>query len=418
MFFTAVVAMSILLWVGFSLSLGLVVYTYLGYPLLLFILGRLRPKKAYPGELSSTSEQPSLSFLIAAHNEELIVAEKLSNTLSLDYPADKLQILVAADGSDDQTCAIVTSFADKGIDLSYHPRREGKTAAINRALGLAEGEIVVFSDANNMYHKEALKRLVVPFSDPSVGVVTGAKTILRGDGALGDSEGLYWRYESKIKQWETRLGCCTGVAGEILAVRRSLLEPLPEYVINDDFFLAMRIVKRGFRTVYVQDARSFERVSPTAGDEMARRSRIVAGRFQAMLLANHLLTLRKPLVLWQVVSHKFLRPLVPWAMIVAFSTNLAAVGMSLSRPTVSSSRSHLTFWAILLLMQAAFYGLALWGRGLDRRGENVPKWLYLPTFLLSSNIAALQGFARFIRGRPTVLWQRVPRRESTRRYSQ
>ncbi|MBE7551670.1 MAG: glycosyltransferase family 2 protein [Anaerolineales bacterium] len=392
----------------FWLCIGNIVYTYLGYPLLLILLAQLRskPRRYQPAT-------PAVTLLIAAHNEQAVIAEKLDNCLALDYPRERLQILVAADGSNDRTPEIVQGYVENGVELSYSPPRRGKMAAINRAMAQARGEIVVFSDANNMYEAHTLRELVTPFADMTVGAVTGAKSIMRGDGALGESEGLYWRYESFIKEQETRLGCCTGVAGEVLAIRRDLFEQPPDNIINDDFYLALRLIQRGHRVIYTPQARSWERVSLSAGDEMTRRARIVAGRYQAMALAPRLLPLRQPLLVWQVVSHKFLRPLVPLAMIGALLSNLATV----LRPPQSGKRVLLRlgppFNRIMLLGQLLFYGLAWLGQKSKRQGR-LAKLLYLPAFLVNSNLAALIGLYRSVTGGQTTLWQRAQRREGTR----
>ncbi|MGB0388842.1 MAG: glycosyltransferase family 2 protein [Ardenticatenaceae bacterium] len=393
----------------FWLFVGSIVYTYVGYPLLVTVLARLRPDLApVLRARGSQSELPTVTLLIAAYNEEEVIAEKLANSLALDYPADRLQILVTADGSDDRTPEIVRHFADQGVELIFNPPREGKMAAINRAVPLARGEIIVFSDANNLYAPDALRELVVPFVDPTVGAVSGAKQIIKGDGALGESEGLYWRYESFIKKQETRLGTCTGVAGEIFAIRRDLFESPPDKIINDDFYMGMRLIKRGYRIAYAPKARSFERVSPSAQDEVTRRARIVAGRYQAMSLAHQLLPAR-PVAAWQIISHKFMRPLVPLAMIGAFLTNLIAVLW----PTDQRKKAlpHLAppvNW-LLLGLQVLFYALPAVPKDRLQRKGLLGKLLYLPLFLLNSNIAALIGLYRFVTKRQSTLWKRVPR---------
>jgi cellulose synthase/poly-beta-1,6-N-acetylglucosamine synthase-like glycosyltransferase len=406
----------------FWLCVGLVVYTYAGYPLALALLARPRASFRRPeesagarlrphGQQPALTPQPAVTLLISAYNEEEVIARKLENSLELDYPRDRLQILVAADGSDDQTPEIVRSFTDRGVELSHSLPRRGKMAAINRAMPLARGEIVVFSDANNEYRPEALRELVAPFADPQVGGATGAKVIAGGDGVLGDSEGLYWRYESFIKEQETRLGSCTGVTGEILALRRGLYEPPPDHVINDDFFIAMRLIQRGYRMVYTPRAQSVERVSLSAQDEITRRARIVAGRYQAIALAHLFLPIRQPLVMWQVISHKFLRPLVPLAMLGALLTNLVAVVVPASGGPLAGLRLAPPFNWITLAAQLAFYGLAWLGGRVGRRSA-LGRALYLPAFLVNSNFAALIGLARYLRQRQTTLWQRVRRAEN------
>ena len=389
----------------FWLCIGSVLYTYIGYPLVLALVARIRPK-ARPYEPIA----PSVTLLIAAYNEEAIIAEKIENSLALEYPREKLQILVASAGSDDQTVDVVREYSDQGVELNHGSVRQGKMAAINRAMPQATGEIIVFSDANNMYASDVLHELVRPFADPMVGAVSGAKVILGGDGTLGASEGLYWKYEAFIKEQETRLGCCVGATGENSAIRRALFEPPPDNVINDDFYMATRVMKRGYCVVYAPNARSYERVSQSAQDEVVRRSRIVAGRYQAMALAGSLLPLNRPLIIWQIVSHKFMRLLMPLAMMGALLTNIVAVVC----PARSSESSmlHLSspFNWLILLSQLLFYGLAWIGNRQTERKGTGGMLLYLPTFLVNSNLAAVVGLYRFLTKSQTPLWQRVQRR--------
>lgn len=388
-------------------------YTYVGYPALLTILARLRPAHPFP----PLTDLPTVTLLIAAYNEQNVIAAKLENSLALDYPRDRLQILVAADGSDDATPEVVARFADQGVELSYRPERAGKMAAILRALPQARGDIVVLSDANNFYNTSALRALVAPFADPLVGAVSGAKVIAKGDGVLGDSEGLYWKYESYIKRQETRLGSCTGAVGEIMAVRRFLLDrPMPPEarLMADDLFLAMHVLKQGYRVVYAPAARSVERVSSSSRDERERRARIVAQRFVMMRFSHKVLPWSNPLLVWQIVSHKYLRPLVPLAMIGALIANLAAV----ARPAARGGLARLAhpFNVIMLALQALFYALAWLGGRSEPRGR-LGKVLYIPAFLVNGNRAALIGLYRFLTGRHTSLWRRVQRRDAEQRMS-
>ena len=387
----------------FWVSVFLILYTYAGYPLVLFLLAHLRPKPQPYREYL-----PTVTLLIAAYNEEKTIAEKLENTLSLDYPHEKLQILIAADGSSDQTVEIVQSFAERGVELSYSPDRGGKMAAIDRAIHVIRGEILAMSDANNMYNPNALRALVAPFQDPTVGATGGAKHILEGDGALGDSEGAYWKYESWVKKQETRLGCATGAAGEANALRSRLYVSPPRDTINDDFFLMMQVLRQGYRMIYVPEAQSFERVSASASDEIERRTRIVAGRYQAIGRSRHILPFKHPQWVWQVVSHKYLRPLVPFFMIFAFLTALASV---IWPPTNSPALLWLSApwnW-VALGAQIAFYLAAWLGNYMGEKGK-IGKLFYLTTFLFNSNFAALRGFLRFIAGGQKTQWKRAKRR--------
>jgi cellulose synthase/poly-beta-1,6-N-acetylglucosamine synthase-like glycosyltransferase len=372
-----------------------IVYTYAGYPAILGLLARLRPRRAQAPAVTSL---PRVTLIIAAYNEEEVIADKLQNSLALDYPADLLEIIVAADGSNDHTAARVRRFEGKGVKLLFSPERRGKVAAINRAATAATGEILVFSDANNTYDRSVIRELVTPFGDPEIGGVVGSKRVAVGDGNLGESEGLYWRYEAYIQRMETRLGSCTAAVGEILAIRRSLFEAPPEGIICDDFYMVMRLLRRGHRVVYRPEARSVERVSLSRRDEMKRRANIVAGRFQAMSLSRHLLPFHSPQLIWQVLSHKFMRPLVPLAMIGMLLSNTALA--------LRGGRS----WTRILLAQLAFYLTAMIGDRVAPTGM-LGHITYLPTFLLNSNAAALMGLYRFVlRRRDMHLWERVQRR--------
>jgi poly-beta-1,6-N-acetyl-D-glucosamine synthase len=388
----------------FWLSILFVFYVYLGYPLILALLARLRPR-----QLEHAPYLPKVTLLIAAYNEQDVIASKLENALTLNYPKENLQIIVAADGSDDRTAEIVKQFEPQGVELSYQPERRGKMAAINQAMSKVRHEIIVFSDANNLYGKETLRELIKPFSRSNIGAVSGSKQILNGPDALSKTDGLYWRYESYIKEQETRLGSCAGVSGEILAIRSSLYQTPPDQVINDDFFIALGILRQGYRLVYAPKARSFEHSSLTEKDEATRRSRIVAGRYQVMLRSLHLLPWRNPLVVWEILSHKFMRPFVPFAMIMAFILNLFAL-------TSSKGGSHPGIlylgWPYNLIMfslQIVFYLSAWLGNRLKGRGP-IGKILYVPTFLVNSNFSALRGLFSFLTGRQTPLWQRARRR--------
>lgn len=396
---------SIFIALFFWISLGSILYTYIGYPVLVFLLAKLsRRSEVYQ------AYEPPVTLLIAAYNEENVIENKIKNSLAVDYPKELFQVVIVADGSTDKTPELVKRYTNMGVDLLYQPERRGKMAAINRALPHARGEIVVFSDANNDYPADTIRNLIRPFGNPMVGATTGAKVIGHGDGTLGASEGLYWKYESFIKKQESRLGSCTSAAGEVLAIRKNLYSPPPNDVINDDFYIAMQIVRNGYRLVYVPEAKSVERVSPSAEDEVIRRTRINAGRFQAITMAKQILPFKRPLLVWQILSHKFLRPLVPFGMIGAFVFNLLAVLF----PPQSKGLLILSkpYSVIFLILQIAFYALAWIGRNSGNRGEQnkLLRLIYLPTFLMNSNLAALLGFFRFLRGGQSHLWERIQRR--------
>lgn len=384
----------------------MIFYTLVGYPVTITLLASLRLRRAAGSRVVFT---PTVTLLITAYNEADVIRKKLDNSLGLEYPKDRLQILVAADGSDDRTADIVSSYGDRGVEISFSPERRGKTAAINRAVHMASGEILVFSDANNLYASNALRELMVPFADPAVGAVTGAKHINKDGSTVSASEGLYWKYESFVKKQESRFFSCVGVAGEILAIRRDLFQVPPDDVINDDFFIAMLIARRGYRIAYASKACSFEPVSSSAEEEVIRRTRISAGRFQAMFLAHKLLSVRRPVLAWQVVSHKFLRPLLPFAMLGALAANLLVVLFPGRSGRYGILGLQPPYDWVLLSIQLFLYMLALVAPRLKNRGF-VSNALYLPAFFVYSNYAAMMGLFRFLSGKQSVLWERVSRK--------
>jgi len=396
---------SILIAVLFWGSLVGILYTYFGYPVLIYLLAKILHKPE-----TYQTYKPSVTLLIAAYNEESVIEEKIRNSLAIDYPKELFQVLIITDGSADKTPEITKRYTNRGLQLLHQPERRGKMAAINRALPHATGEIIVFSDANNHYQADTILNLVRPFADPEVGATTGAKSIAKGDGSLGASEGLYWKYESFIKKQESRSGSCTSAAGEVLAIRKNLYSPPPDHVINDDFYIAMHVIRKGYRLIYVPAARSSERVSPSARDEITRRTRINAGRFQAIAMAKDFLPFNRPLLVWQILSHKFLRPLVPFAMIGAALFNVMAV---LFPPATNGLLILSRPYSLLFLgLQIVFYLLAWLGRKAGDRGEQskLQRFFYIPTFLTNSNLAALMGFFRYLRGGQSHLWERIQRR--------
>jgi poly-beta-1,6-N-acetyl-D-glucosamine synthase len=387
-----------------------ILYTYAGYPLLIWLLSRFVPRSDL-----KQSALPRVTLLIAAFNEEDIIAQKIENSLQLSYPRDSLQILVLDDGSEDRTQEIVKRYAGQGVELACNPPRRGKMAAINRAMPQVRGEIVLFSDASNMYDSAVIHEIAAPFADPRVGAVVGARFIEAGEGGLGKSEGLYWKYESFIQRNESLLGCCTGIVGEILALRRDLFIPPPDGIINDDFFMAMQVARQGYRVAYAPGARSFESISLHAQDGIERRKRIVAGRYQAIMHASRLLPWNRPFVVWQIISHKFMRPLVPLFMIGALHVNLWAVIFPTQDAAFSLFSLVQPYNWVMMSLQISFYVIAILGGRLEKMNAGWLRIFYLPTFLLNSNLAALMGMFRYFSGKQTALWVKTSKYDSTRK---
>ena len=371
-------------------SLGLVLYVFAGYPALIGLLARLRPRPVH----HDARHRPTVSLVVVAYNEAQVIDQKLRNCAELEYPADRLEVIVIADGSDDGSPDLVRD--RPGVRLLFETERRGKLMAMNRAAGHANHEILVFSDANNLYARDALLELVAPFADPAVGVVTGRKAIASDTGrSLDESESLYWRYESQIKAWENATGSVTGVAGEILAFRRDAYPELPAGTLNEDFVQAMTAAANGWRVAYAPGALSLERASATIEDEALRRARLVTGRLQALQQVLGPLAARDRQLAWQVVSHKGMRPLVPGLLLLALLSSL-----SLGR------RSR---WGrAIVAAQGAFAGAALVGWRGERSGRR-RRLTYLPYYFLRMNLATVRGIRDFAGGRREAVWQRVDR---------
>jgi biofilm PGA synthesis N-glycosyltransferase PgaC len=380
---------------------SVVAYTYLGYPLALTVAGgrraALRPARSAPTD----GELPHISLVIAAFNEEASIHAKLENTFSSDYPGDRVEVIVVADGSDDGTVDRACAFGDPRVRVLHIPERRGKVAAVNRAVEVATGEIVVFSDANNRYASGTLRALVEPFGDPSVGAVSGAKHVDGGVPGLRESEGLYWRYEAFIREAESRLGCCTAASGEVLAVRREHAGALPDDAVLDDFARVLAVLRQGADVVFAPEARSYEATAATAGDEVVRRRKLSAGRWRLVARSRRWLPWHRPVVLWQVVSHKVLRLVLPFAMAVTLVANLVAV----RDPGVRSGER--TALRSLLGLQVAFYAAAAFAPT-GPRGR-VARSLHVPRFVVTSNWAAVEGLWQVLHDPDPQLWPRVAR---------
>lgn len=377
--------------VMFWLAGGLVLYAYGGYAVLVAVLARLRPRTVLPGET-----QPAVSLIIPAYNEAAYIGAKLENSLALDYPQDLLEILVVSSGSDDDTEAIARRYASAGVQTIVQPTRAGKEAAMQAAARQARGEILVFTDANAMVNPEALKLMVRWFADPEVGCVAGEKRVSAGAGeSAGEGEGAYWRYESMLKRLDSTVGSTMGAAGELLAIRASLMTAREHDNIIEDFVLSMRVVEAGYRIVHEPQAVAVEEASARFEDVFERRARIAAGGFQSVWRLRSLLDPRRGIVWWQYVSHRVLR----WALVPFLLPVLVIVNWSLvpARP----------IYVPLLLAQAAFYTAAVAGWWLRRTPAGRLRIVSLPFFFSAANAAVFVGCARLVTGRQTVLWKRT-----------
>lgn len=387
--------MTLILFSLFIFFLIFIFYTYFGYPFLIWLLSKFFP----PIKINDEIYTPSITLLIAAYNEEKVIQRKIEQSLNLDYPHELLQIIVAADGSDDMTVDIVRAFEDFGVELSFDPARGGKMAAINRAMLKARGEIVVFSDANNDYSPDVLYKIVQPYADSLVGAVTGSKRIYKDDSFLSNADGMYWKYEAFIKSSENRIGCCLGVSGEVFSIRKSLFTVPPKRIINDDFYMAMDIIKKGYNVIYSPLAKSFEKMSQNEKDEITRRTRIFAGQIQLLVEDFSKLPFSRPLILLMMLSHKFFRVLLPIAFVGVLVLNILIL--------LFTNFSEV-FFITSICLQILFYMLAVIGISQVFSGF-IGRVLYIPAFLVSSNYSALLGIIRYFTGKQTVVWNKAKR---------
>lgn len=379
---------------------GLIVYVLVGYPLIVIGMGRLFRRRQSPVPVTD-DDLPRVTIVIAAYNEAAVIEERVANALALDYPEDMIRVLVVADGSDDGTAELVHAMSDPRVSVTAEGPRLGKSAALTRVVPLVDSDVALFSDANNTYEKDALRLLVAHFADPCVGAVTGAKRVTSTGGSVSEGEGFYWRYESAIKEAETSLGSCVAVVGEILAVRTELWQPIPAEIINDDFFIAMNVLNSGFDVAYEPLAISWEPSSQSVADDRKRRERIVAGRVQAIAIAPRLLPWRRPLVVWQVVSHKLLRPFIPAAAGIGLVSTIAATWSS-----IRTGRGR-TLPIFALLAQGVLYAAAAIGR---RPGSGrVPR---VAAYLVDSHRSSLIGSISYLKGQQNAVWEKVDRTNS------
>jgi len=376
----------VVLWV----SIGLLAYHYVGFPLVMFLLSRVRARPVRAADVT-----PRVTMIIAAYNEERVIAAKCENTLVLDYPSDKLDVIIVADGSNDATVSIAEAYAARGIRVMHEPARRGKTSALNRAVAEATGDILFFSDANTIYEPGTLRTLMRSFADDDVGGVSGRKVILQdATRAASGGETAFWGYEGFLKHCESLVGSIATADGEIFAMRRSLFEPIPAHVVHDDMYLTLRIVEQGRRVISEMHATSAEFASKSFFDELHLKVRYASAGYQILGLFRNRLLPPKSWFAVEFLSHKLLR----WTgfawLLLAFVANALLIGQP--------------FYNLLFGLQLAFYALALIGWLLYGR-VRLPGAVYFPLYFSLGNYAGLIGFFRFLRKGQTTLWRRAER---------
>ena len=390
-----------LLKVLFWVCLFIVLYTYVGYGMLLYVVIRL--KRLFKGkpqlpEMPSDEELPTMTLMICAYNEQDIVAEKMQNTRALDYPQDKFRVMWVTDGSTDQTNELLKAYPE--VDVVFSPERRGKTAALKHGLREVKTDLVAFTDANTMINPEAMREIARRFQDKTIGCVSGEKRVAARNGEMAaEGEGLYWRYESTLKKWDGELYSAMGAAGELYAIRPELCKEVPDNALLDDFMMSMYIVDDGYRIAYTPEAYALEYGSANIFEESKRKRRIAAGGLQSIWWLRRMLNpFRQPLVAFQYISHRVLRwSLTPIAMIILLAVNIALVATGAG-----------ILYTILLILQLLFYLAALAGWWLNRHGHK-NKLLYTAYYFIFMNINVFRGMAYLRTHRSSGAWEKAKR---------
>ena len=382
----------ILFWV----AVCLIVYTYIGFPLGVVLRGLLWGRPYKHEELTIS---PPVSIVISAYNEAKSIAAKLDNILSMDYPQDCLEVVIASDGSTDGTDAIVERYKEHGVKLLSLPR-VGKAAALNAAVNASSGKILVFSDANSMYKADAIQELVRPFADPKVGGVAGNqiyKTEVSG-GSSGDGERAYWKFDRMLKQFQGKSGNTLAATGAIYAIRRQLFRPIPDGV-SDDFVTSTGVIVQGYRLVFAPDAIAYEPVAATSQVEFGRKVRVIIRSWKAFIFMRELLNpFRYGFYAIQLLSHKILRYLVVFPLLILFliSPFLWKIGFIYQMATIA---------------QVVFYSCALFGLLLNGIRFGHKKIFTIPFYFCMVNAASLVAIINVLRGHQIKHWE--PQRQGS-----
>ena len=380
----------IILWV----SIGGLAAIYAGYGIVIVLINKFSRKQH---EIKLREElMPEVAVLIAAFNEDEIIAGKIENTLLLNYPANKLHIYVISDGTTDRTNEIVSTY--KNVTLLYQPARKGKSAAINRAMPFVEQPITIFTDANVMIDKEAIRAIVKHYVRTKVGGVSGEKVVMHDERASAAStEGLYWKYESFLKKQDALLYSVAGAAGEMFSIRTALFEPIPEDTLLDDFTIAMNIIRKGYQVKYEATALACENPSLNINEEYKRKVRIAAGGIQTTLRCLDILNPREyGIFAFQFLIHRVSRwTIAPVLIVTAFISNLLLIKES-------------DVYLELFVLQLVFHIAALTGWYLGNRNIKI-KALHVPFYFEFMHYCVVMGWIRYFKGNQKAAWQKATR---------
>ncbi len=399
---TMVISIKLIFW----LSLFIVFYAYVGYGIVLFAMikiKRLFGKSPKNTDAPKDEDWPKVTFVVAAYNEEDWIINKIKNCLEFDYPKNKIEYLFVTDGTSDRTPQLIEAYespADVKIRLYHKDERKGKIAAVERIMKFVETPIVIYTDANTFVNKQAIKKIVRHYKNPKVGGVAGEKRIELGekDAANSAGEGIYWKYESILKKWDSELNSVVGAAGELFSIRTELFEAVAPDTIIEDFYMTLRVAQKGYKMVYEPEAYAVETSSASVGEELKRKIRIAAGGIQAIIRLAPLLNIFKyGLLSFQYISHRVLRwTLAPLALPIIFFLNIYL------------AQSGDFLYQFLLTGQILFYSLALIGFILEKQKIKF-KAFFVPYYFCIMNYAVFRGFFRIIGGNQSVIWDKAKR---------
>jgi cellulose synthase/poly-beta-1,6-N-acetylglucosamine synthase-like glycosyltransferase len=381
----------------------IVVYTYVGYGILLYLIIKIRRFfKIGKKPNADSNYQPDVTLFISAYNEKDYVDGKMKNSMELDYPKDKLHIVWVTDGSDDGTPEMLQQY--NNVTVHHLPERNGKISAMNRGMKFIQTPIVIFSDANTMLGHESIKRIVNLFATPTVGCVSGEKRIINkeSDAASGAGEGLYWKYESALKKWDAELYSVVGAAGELFAIRTELYKDVEKDTLLDDFVISLRVAQDGYTIQYDPEAYAIETASANVKEELKRKIRISAGGIQSVIRLRSLLNVFKYGTLsFQYISHRVLR----WTLTPACLLILIPLGFTLA---YNEGPSNFGLYSTLFWLQLLFYIAALTGWFLENRATRI-KILFVPYYFFIMNLSVVLGFFRYMKKSQSVNWERAKR---------
>lgn len=380
----------------FWIAAFIVFYTFFGYGILVWTLVKIKELIRKPKSYPITDEFPDVTLLIAAYNEQDYVADKMKNCASIDYPKDKLHIVWVTDGSTDKTPELLAQYPENTV--LHKPERGGKSAALNRAMELIDTPFVVMTDANPDLNPECIYRIVRKFDNPKVGCVAGEKKVISESGTAAATEGIYWKYESFLKDLDDRLYSSMGAAGELFAVRRELWTPIPKEALGDDMHIALNMLRRDYIIGYCKDAYAIEKPSADIAEERKRKVRLAASGYQ---VTSHFKDLMNPfkygVIAFQFTSHRVIRwILAPSNIILLFLFNLLLVAFGAG-----------IFYQVVLGLQICFYLAALIGKLQDSKGK---KSLFrVPYYFLFANFCMFPGLKYYIHFDGSGAWEKSKR---------